>query len=1059
MSSKQISARLTHVAAGIALSAVMSVSLADDTDIYLNPGAGLPAGSEPMVMFSLDYRPNLGSTACNGNECDTLIKEGYMAPTGPYTFFDVLRGALRKVMEPLEGVRVGLMLNHDNQNNCEGPAASKCSNGGYIALGFQPFLKGDTNGAKKSFHAVLDAMPVPQGNQSHSYQGKELFYEYFRYLTGQDVYNGHNGWTDYQTDATDNLDADAFDPNGVYFGWDKTIEQGQRYRTPIDSGAQCVNIYSVNMMFQVANQDDDSDSAIEQTISNQGFGSKQRTFADVIRYMHDADLANGNYGAAPALDGTQNLTSYFVVDPSQINKTTIGYAHAGGTGTPLAMSENPDELVRTLQEIFNQILSVSTTFVAASVPVNVFNRAEIVDNVFLALFQVDENNKPGWIGNVKKLRLQDLGDAAFLTDALDQAAVAADGRIRFDALTYWTLPGALPPADPNEGEVDGRDGRFVDRGGAGQRVPGYVAGSPGMVNGVAARRLFWDAGAALAPLNTDVATATALQADLGAATVIQAQELIAFARGLDIDDLDGDGTRLEARSWIFGDPLHSRPMPINYGARGGYTQANPAIFLAVASNDGFMHFIRNTTVGGAQSGEEVWGFMPRSTMGTVNSLRANGVGVPHPYTVDGSPVTYLEDSNQNGTIDAGERAWLFFGLRRGGKAYYALDISDPENPRLLWSIDKSQADFAEFGLTFSNPRVARVDVGSGPRPVLVFAGGYDVNKDARTGVGTDDSEGNAIFVVDAETGSLIWKARGGNGSGSSSRVFEHARLVDSIPSTVSVADTDGDLLTDRIVVGDTGGNVWRADIAGSDPGNWSLTLLASLGRHAAGSSGKADDRRFFHRPDIVQTRDASGIYDAVLLGAGDRPDPLDIGGVADNYFYMVKDRQVVPGSGIDTGISHLDLGDVTSNCLQQGGACTVDLTDGWRLELQDVGEKSLATPVTIDGTVFFTSYIPNGGSPATACQPSEGGGRLYAVALQNAAAVINYDTATDSPDDPDDEGTTASDRYTDLNSPGIPAEVVSVPPNKILRPDLQVDSVNVNTRWRTFWYIQEDSDL
>ena len=40
---------------------------ADDTDVYINPGSGLPAGSEPMVMFSIDYRSNLGSTACNGN--------------------------------------------------------------------------------------------------------------------------------------------------------------------------------------------------------------------------------------------------------------------------------------------------------------------------------------------------------------------------------------------------------------------------------------------------------------------------------------------------------------------------------------------------------------------------------------------------------------------------------------------------------------------------------------------------------------------------------------------------------------------------------------------------------------------------------------------------------------------------------------------------------------------------------------------------------------------------------------------------------------------------------
>ena len=94
--------------------ASIGVAKADDTDVYLNVGAGLPANSEPLVMFSLDYRPNLGSTACGGSVCDQLIAEGYMSATGPYTFFDVLRGALRKVFDPLEGVKVGLMLNHDS---------------------------------------------------------------------------------------------------------------------------------------------------------------------------------------------------------------------------------------------------------------------------------------------------------------------------------------------------------------------------------------------------------------------------------------------------------------------------------------------------------------------------------------------------------------------------------------------------------------------------------------------------------------------------------------------------------------------------------------------------------------------------------------------------------------------------------------------------------------------------------------------------------------------------------------------------------------------------------
>ena len=59
-----------------ALVCTVGSARADDTDVYINPGSGLPSGSEPMVMFSLDYRPNLGSTACNGGECDSLINEG-----------------------------------------------------------------------------------------------------------------------------------------------------------------------------------------------------------------------------------------------------------------------------------------------------------------------------------------------------------------------------------------------------------------------------------------------------------------------------------------------------------------------------------------------------------------------------------------------------------------------------------------------------------------------------------------------------------------------------------------------------------------------------------------------------------------------------------------------------------------------------------------------------------------------------------------------------------------------------------------------------------------------
>jgi len=687
---------------------------ADDTDVYMNTGAGLPANSEPMVMFSIDYRPNLGSTACSGGACDTLIAEGYMSATGPYTFFDVLRGALRKVFDPLEGVKVGLMINHDNNNNCEGFGRTKCSNGGFIAMGFELFEKGDANGAKTRFHNYLDAMPIPQGNLSHTYQGKELFFEFFRYLTGQGVYNAHNGYTDFGTKNTYNLDFDF-----PALSWDASIETGPKvkpsYVSPLSKAGACSKLYTVNMMFQVSNQDDDSDAAIDDPVGSGGFGSSQSQFPDVIQYLNDADLANGNYGTVPDLEDKQNVVSYFIVDGTKVNTTTKGYARAGGTGVPLVLSESPEELVATLQEIFKQILSVSSTFVAASVPVNVFNRAEITDNVYIALFQVDGQARPSWVGNVKKLKLEGANDAstdAALVDARGTPAIAADGRIRFDALTFWTDPNSLPPPDLDSGEVAGRDGRVVARGGAGQSIPGLTAGSPQEANGLGGRTIYYDrTSSSLAGLNVDLTTAAALQSDFDVATATESAALIAFSRGLDIDDLDGNAETDEAREWIFGDALHSRPLPINYGSIGGYSDpANPAIFIAVGSDDGMLRMIRNTSTGGSDSGEEVWAFMPRASMEAQKTLRDNGTGMKHPYTLDGAPVAFVLDRNHDGSIISGDgdRVYLYVGMRRGGKSYYAFDVTNPESPKLMWTIEKG-GDFGELGLTFSNPRVGLVD--------------------------------------------------------------------------------------------------------------------------------------------------------------------------------------------------------------------------------------------------------------------------------------------------------------------------------------------------------------
>lgn len=1063
---------------------------AEDIEIYMDPVP--PEGAEPLVMFSIDYRPNLGSSVADYTdffaERLTLGYDDPDLPAGNWTFFDVLRLSLKVVFQDVSGVKVGLMLNHDNSNNCEGPenAVPRCSNGGYIAMGFESLQTGDLNGAKAKFQSILSAIPVPQGNLAHPHQGKEMFFELYRYLIGGEVYNGRNGYLDYAGDQNTSLDDEfpgaAWDSSIITY--DRTEGSGSnaydvyKYASPLTTGTECTRLFTINFMFFVTNQESDSDDAIRQTTANGGMGGinlqgANNSFPTVLKYLYDADLGDGTYGTVADIDGKQNVVSYFVVDPSFINNTTTAYAQAGGTQLPLAFSQDPQELIDTLNNIFQQILSVSTTFVSASVPVNVFNRSEIVDNVYIALFQADPDAKPAWPGSLKKLKIEQDGAVVRLIDAEDRDAVAPDGRINFNALTFWTDADALPPADPDKSEIEGRDGRSVDRGGAGQRIPGYIADGPGATNAAGLRQLFTEpdtftngTAAVLRPLDADAATATALRPDLGVATDAEAETLLNWMRGIDVDDIDNDTVTTDARPWLLGDPLHSRPLPVNYGAREGHTSGNPDIRIVMGSNDGFLRMFRNTAADGSELGEEVWAFMPRLVMDKMSTLRTNtpltGTS-PHPYTVDGAPVVFTNDVNGNGTIDDGDRVIVYIGLRRGGRAYYAIDASDPDDPQLLWRITSDDTGFEQLGLSFSTPQVGRMRIGGVSTPILVIAGGYDTNKDIRNDApGTDDSVGNALFVVNALTGELIWKAHGGVSTGPvSATEYTHVDMFDSFPSDPTAVDTSGDSFIDRIYVGDTGGTVWRFDVAGAST-DWTASVLAYTGRHYDASV--LHDRRYFHAPDFVLSKDDIGNFDAVIIGSGNRPNPLDKGSatVPENWFYMIKDRRTTSGP-VPFGhvaYDHESFGDVTDNCLQADtcGETPPDLSNGWRLRLEEaLGEKSLSAPFTIANTIFFTSYLPPGTSEAATCGPSEGGGILYGVSLADASSTLNFDTTDDDPDNPG-EPTSRSDRTRELRSGGIPSEVVSLPPNRILLPDLSTEAIPGSMRWRMYWFEQEHGD-
>ncbi|MDH5631845.1 MAG: PilC/PilY family type IV pilus protein [Gammaproteobacteria bacterium] len=1145
---------LTLATAAVLATSTLSseIARAHDTDIYVGSAANAP---EAMVMFTIDYRANLGSTVCNNGECAKLIADGYMPPLTTITFFDMIRAVMKKVLDPLYGFKLGLIVNHAHNNGCAGPTATACSGGAMVYYGLNSvaqtnddpntFDPNDMTVAnpvedrnKIEFFKKLDALPIPQGNLSHTWQGSEIYFELFRYLTGQEIFSLRNGWRDYGTTVTYNLgDANDLDSNGnVTPKWDtnveacfngtgKTCNNGKyMYKSPLQlvNATDCAGIYVVNFMFGVNQQEQDANAAISMDKANGGMSTSDALnavdvsnpntqFANVLRWLYDVDLADGTFGPATwpdradNLKGTQNVTSYFLINTPNGNFTNeqISWAEAGGTTRPTALSENPDQLEEDLRAHLSNIISVSTTFVAPSIAVNVYNRAQVQKDLFIAMFEAEKTGKPAWSGNIKKFNL-DL-DKGLIVDASTppkNAVSDKDGRISNSALSFWTLPGDL--RDPVQGIDEffaGSDGRFIERGGCGSRIPGYkltCAGTtctstftPGLTNpaGTATatsnRKVFTDPAGftngnatGLRPLEatTSVAAATDIMAAFGVATAGTCDptettdtscNMIKYVRGIN----DGE----KNRNWMFGDPLHSRPLAVNYGAINGRHKLNPDIRIYSGTNAGVLHMIRNTLTTGTattdaqgnpsyipdQDGVEGWAYMPMEVMDIIPTLRAGSVA-DHQYGVDGAPTAVTRDVDGDGNIEPvdGDYVHLFFGLRRGGHAYYALDISDPDNPKMLWRITKNDPDFAELGETWSEPVVTQVLHGGNTTstPALIFSGGFDPNKDDNTvnhtaAAGGPDSMGRGVFVVDASDGSLIWKAVYGatTGPDSAAKAYYDSRMLHSIPSRVTAVDSDGNGLTDRIYVGDTGGNIWRMDLKSNDQfasGNeWRANLVFNAQNNGDTTT---TDRRFFYQPDYVQAKDDSGVpYDAIVIGSGNRAHPTNL--ITDNYFYVIRDRETLSGTPSITTLNHGSLADITNNCLQNSSCATPpDLSNGWRLKLhcpwqpasEPCGEKVLASAFTVASEIYFTSYQPANGALADTCEPSEGSGFLYTLNLKDGTATQDYDSTT--------AGLTTSDRYEKLKSGGIPSGVVNIG-GKVVRPDLQIQETKLKGGYRSFW--------
>ncbi|WP_420466804.1 pilus assembly protein [Panacagrimonas sp.] len=987
---------------------------------------------------------------------------------------------LESILNQLVNSRVAIVVSHADRASAGGAPGSACafgeqasipttrretpgcSNGAYFLVGFTPLVdQGSvTQLLTRVTDLLLDALqPANLLNSTTAllstalttptqllppYQGKEIYAEIAHYLAGDAVYNAPlNRW-----DGLTGL-----------LTRDPSIESGGQYLQP---DAQCDTVNVLNVQLTNADRQDESDDTLRHYFP----GAEENgefAFERVVQEAQDEGFVDGNGNRIA-------LRSHFVVQEnlSSLNALT----QLGINATTYANNLGLLNLGQTLAEFLQPVLQVDASLLTPSNTADLLQPGRVRAEAFFSGFRPELEQKPRWPGNLKKLEVRADDNGVFgYFDANGNPAIAGDGRIDTDALTYWTRPAQLGP--------NVADGRDTTLGGAGQNIPGHQlagGGNPGRSNGGGARTLFYERHdnngvAALAAMNADdSAVRDELRDALGAANDSEAHALLLYARGFEVGPTSaplGTGSDLEGRDWMHGAVLHSRPVAINYGARAGYSDTNPDIRVIYGATDGWLRMVANTAAGGAQAGSESWAFMPRAVMDQQKRLRDNQPTARFPYGVDGAPTVVLRDRSPDGgpadgRIDANnshDGAAVYFGLRRGGSHLYALDVKNPDTPRLLWRIGPdglhnssglvpgSEVQFAEIALTFSNPQAGRIqyrDNGNTlTRSVIVFAGGYHGGRDgagARIGkdlargsdeeLGGDDSRGNAVYMVDAATGELIWKARRGelglvSPYDSATRTFQHPLLADSIAADTTVVDTNGDGLLDRLYAVDTGGRLWRADFAGVERSAWTLTALASVGRHD--SASLTADRRFFHAPDYVPFRDANGAYDAVVFGSGDRADPFNT--TAQNFLYVYRDRDVGSGKTLAQILAseselekHADFVDLTAACASGAQDCGAVAEDaiGWKLRLGDRGEKTMSQPLTTGGTVYFTTYLTPDPDSRN-CAPQEGRNRVYGVSLADSRPLVDRFI-----NDADNDG-----RSSDGGAPGLAGEINTLATNTI----------------------------
>ena len=760
-----------------------------------------------------------------------------------------------------------------------------------------------------------------------------------------------------------------------YYCHTEQIPTGATYNTPFRSSCQTNHIVFLSDGAATSNSSANKVKALtgksscKPTQPDRWGNYPEECGEELAEWLFENDHSAG-------LTGKQNISTYTI--GFNFSSDFLRKIASAGDGAYF-QAESSAQLVDVFQSILGDVLSVDTSFVAPGATVNQFNRLTHRDDIYFALFKPD--TRPSWDGNLKRYEIgsDESGEVSIMDVHGNKAVDESSGFFAPESQSWWS---------------DGIDGSQVSKGGAAaelffsdtnpRKVYTYVGSNENIpyagVDLTLPAQTLSENNNAITLAHLGIENADGTDADRAA----YRESLLKWARGIDLKDDDEDNDTNDWRKHM-GDPMHARPVILNYeNGNSPYT----TIFLG--TNDGYLHAVDR------EEGKELYSFVPQELLGNFHVFWNNQSSDGHPYGLDGALSIWHTDDDNDVTIDATEKAFLYTGMRRGGSSYFALDVSKREAPKLAWVLDPSVTGFEELGQTWSKMTPAKILYQGDIRNVLIFGAGYDVNQDLARDANNDRvarttaNRGRGIYIVDAETGKLVYSVLGVDQTSGADGGHQKFDSMDySIPSDINTLDTDFDGVVDQMYASDSGGQIWRFDF---DPyhGAGSTNPLIAGGVIAdLNANGLAGERRFYYEPDVALISDKGDRFLSISIGSGWRAHPLDL--IVDDRFYMIKSPSVFGapkgyGKSTDGGktfspIVEADLIDATNQLNPETNEF------GWYYDLDAKGEKVLGASVTADNKVFFTTYRP--ALAVGACTTAIGGGSIYALNIISGGPVLD----------------------------------------------------------------------